>query len=55
MALKYVGKDKSTDWLPGVPTRDLEAEDLKDLDVDEKTLIASGLYEVQKAAPKGKE
>lgn len=27
--LKYVGTDRTTDWLPGVPARDLSAEEAK--------------------------
>lgn len=27
--LKYIGKDLTTDWLPGVPARDLTAEEAK--------------------------
>lgn len=27
MGLKYVGSDKRTDWLPGVPARDLSDEE----------------------------
>ena len=28
--LKYVGKDPKTDWLPGVPMRDLTAAEAKE-------------------------
>lgn len=51
MGLKYIGTDKSTDWLPGVPARDLT-------DAEEKEYpqaAESPLYEKTKAAPKGKE
>jgi hypothetical protein len=27
--LKYVGKDRTTDWLPGVPARDLTEDEAK--------------------------
>ena len=27
MALKYVGRNASTDWLPGIPARDLSTEE----------------------------
>ena len=44
--LKYVGKG---DFIPGVPARDLEEEDLDDLLVARSRLIASGLYVEVKA------
>jgi hypothetical protein len=55
MALKYLGTDSRTDWIPGVPNRDLSDEDIKELGLDETALAASRLYEKQaaKAAPKG--
>lgn len=28
--LRYIGKDRSTDWLPGVPARDLTAAEAKE-------------------------
>jgi hypothetical protein len=30
MALKYLGTDKSTDWLPGIPARDLTDDEEKE-------------------------
>lgn len=48
MALKYLGTDPHTDWLPGVPARDLT-------DAEEKQFpeaAQSSLY--QKATTRGK-
>jgi hypothetical protein len=55
MALKYLGTDPRTDWIPGVPSRDLSDEDITELGLDEAALAVSRLYEKQaaKAAPKG--
>lgn len=47
-ALKYVGKDRTTDWLPGVPARDLSASEAKRWPEAE----ASAFYRVIKEAPK---
>jgi hypothetical protein len=55
MALKYLGADPRTDWIPGVPSRDLSDEEIKEFGLDETALAASRLYEKQaaQAAPKG--
>lgn len=44
MALRYLGVDPHTDWIPGVPARDLSDEDLAELGVDEAALVGP-LYE----------
>jgi hypothetical protein len=44
--LKYVGKG---DFIPGVPARDLEDEDLDEFLITRAGLIASGLYVEVKA------
>ena len=54
MGLKYLGTDPVTDWIPGVPARDLTDEDLAELGEERATELASSrLYEriaAQKAA-----
>lgn len=44
MALRYLGTDRTTDWLPGVPARDLTDEDIAVLELDVDALIGP-LYE----------
>lgn len=44
MALRYLGIDTRTDWLPGVPARDLTDEDIAELGLDEAELVGR-LYE----------
>lgn len=39
--LRYVGEDR---WIPGIPARDLTAEEVDELG-GEKELVKSGLYE----------
>lgn len=39
--LEYVGQGA---WLPGVPARDLAAEEIESLGLDAKALLKSGLY-----------
>lgn len=51
IVLIYIG----TSWLPGVPARDLTAEDLKDLPISREELIKSGLYKEPDLAGKKKE
>lgn len=56
MALKYLGADPRTDWIPGVPSRDIPDDEIAALGLDEASLASGRLYErVQKAtkAPKG--
>jgi hypothetical protein len=55
MALKYLGSDPRTDWIPGIPARDLTDEDLAELGAEVAARLAnSRLYEqAAKAAPKG--
>ena len=49
-ALEYVGQGA---WLPGVPARDLTAEEVEGLGLDAKALVKSGLYkEVKQLAEK---
>ena len=50
MALKYVGKDPNTEWLAGVPARDLTDAEVKEY----PEASASPLY-VAATAPKSKE
>ena len=60
MGLKYLGTDPRTDWIPGVPARDLTDDDLAELELGEERvaeLASSRLYEriaAQKAAEKAK-
>ncbi len=54
MALKYLGADPRTDWIPGVPSRDLSDEDIKELGLDEKALASSRLYEKAAASKASK-
>ena len=51
IVLIYIG----TSWLPGIPARDLTAEDLKDLPMSREELINSGLYKEPDLAGKKKE
>lgn len=48
MALKYLGTDRNTDWLPGVPARELTDEEEKQF----PEAAASRLY--QKSTTRGK-
>jgi hypothetical protein len=41
VALKYVGANPATDWLPGVPARDLSAEEAEQY----PQAASSALYE----------
>lgn len=50
MGLKYVGKDTGTDWIAGVPARDLTDDEVKEY----LEASVSPLY-VAAAAPKSKE
>lgn len=58
MGLKYLGTDPATDWIPGVPARDLTDEELEALGEEVVASLASGrLYErieEQKAAEKAR-
>lgn len=51
IVLIYIG----TSWLPGIPARDLTAEDLKDLPMSREELIKSGLYKEPDLTGKKKE
>lgn len=51
IVLIYIG----TSWLPGIPARDLTAEELKDLPMSREELIKSGLYKEPDLAGKKKE
>jgi len=46
--LKYIGKGS---WFPGIPARDLSEEEVKRLG-GEKAILATGLYEKEKASEK---
>lgn len=54
--LRYLGTDPSTDWLPGIPARDLTDAELEALGEEVvASLASSALYErieEQKAAEK---
>lgn len=43
--VRYVGTDPGTDWLPGIPARDLSEADLRALEVGALPLVESGMYE----------
>ena len=45
MALKYRGKDPNTEWIGGVPARDLSDEDIKALGLNVTELAKTPLYE----------
>jgi hypothetical protein len=49
IVLKYIGTGA---FLPGVPKRDLTADDLATYGLDRNRLVASGLYEKPKAKKK---
>ena len=51
IVLIYIG----TSWLPGIPARDLTAEDLKYLPMSREELIKSGLYKEPDLTGKKKE
>jgi len=40
----YGGVDPATDWLPGVPARDVSLEELAELGIDPDLLSHSSLY-----------
>ncbi len=42
---RYVGGDPNWSYLPGIPARDLTAEDIAELAIDVATLDASPLYQ----------
>ena len=46
-ALEYVGQGA---WLPGVPARDLAAEEVESLGLDARALVKSGLYKEKRTA-----
>jgi hypothetical protein len=53
MALKYLGTDPRTEWVPGIPARDLSDADIKELGLDESALAESRLYEKTTAKKTG--
>lgn len=52
MPLRYLGTDPRTDWIPGVPARDLTDADLAELGDELATeLAASALYAGDESPP----
>jgi hypothetical protein len=51
--MKWIGKEKGAEGIPGIPGRDLTKEEVKKFGRD--FLLGTGLYvEAKKANPKGK-
>jgi hypothetical protein len=44
---RYTGTDERTDWLPGVPARNVTEEELEGLGIDPDILEQSSLYSLQ--------
>lgn len=52
--LKWIGKEKGMDGIPGIPGRDLSDEEIKKRGLDVKMLVQSGLYVEEKPKKESK-